>query len=97
MYCSTIKLCCRSKIHVTTISKCYGHYETSCKPNYFLTRTSNPKWPKISLKLLSRETSIDRSDLVARVFQKKHMALLDLVLQNQILDKVVGHIYTVEF
>jgi hypothetical protein len=67
------------------------------KPNYFLIMTSNPKWPEISRELLLGQTSIDRPDLVARVFQKKQMALLDLVLKKQILSKVVEHIHTVEF
>lgn len=70
---------------------------TMGSPDMFVTFTCNPRWPEITCELLPGQSSIDRPDLTARVFNLKLRALLDDLLKKGILGKVVGHIYTVEF
>ena len=41
------------------------------KPDLFITMTCNPKWPEITKHLLGNQTSTNRPDVVARVFQLK--------------------------
>src|SRR5450759_2038316 len=63
------------------------------KPDYFLTMTCNPNWQEIQKELLPGQTWCNRPDLVARVFRQKQKALLDLIMKQRILGRVVAHIY----
>ena len=67
------------------------------KPDLFVTFTCNPKWQEITDALLPGQQAKDRPDLIARVFNLKLKALMDDLLKNQVLGKVVGRIYVVEF
>ena len=40
-------------------------------PDLFITVTCNPDWPEIKNELISGQNTIDRPDLVARVFNQK--------------------------
>jgi hypothetical protein len=42
------------------------------KPDIFATFTCNPNWPEIVRELLPGQTSSDRPDLVARLFELKN-------------------------
>ena len=59
--------------------------------------TTNPLWPEITCELLPHQTAYDRPDLVARVFQMKKRALIDLICKGGIFGSTVAYIYTIEF
>lgn len=67
------------------------------KIDLFVTVTCNPSWPEIMRELLIGQTSADRPDLVARVFQLKKKAIIKDIYQNGILGRVVAYVYTIEF
>jgi hypothetical protein len=76
------------------------------KPDIFLTMTANPNWPEIQNALLEEESmdgghrkkqsSYDRPDIVARVFEQKKNAVIKEI-KNGIFGKAVAHIHTIEF
>ncbi|CAG8623720.1 23732_t:CDS:2, partial [Racocetra persica] len=66
-------------------------------PDIFGMMTANPNWKKIKSKLLSRQTLVDRPNLVVRVFELKCRALLHDIKNNNILKKVLAYVYTIEF
>ncbi|KAJ2913452.1 hypothetical protein MD484_g6981, partial [Candolleomyces efflorescens] len=70
------------------------HYR---RVDLFLTMTTNPKWPEIMRELLPGQTSYDRPDLVARVFQLKKKALLEDIYKHGIFGTAVAYVYTIEF
>eukprot|EP00794_Sanderia_malayensis_P017148 gene17148-biopygen14755 len=72
-----------------TIVRKYG------RPDIFLTMTANPKWPEILANILPHQSPNDRPDIVTRVFQLK--LHLHEVLDNNLLGKVIAHVYVVEF
>lgn len=63
----------------------------------FVTMTANPRWAEILRELPQYQTSIERADLVARVFKLKLDALIKDITKNGIFGHVVAHIYTIEF
>lgn len=67
------------------------------KPDLFVTFTCNPKWKEIIDALLPGQSAVDRPDIVARVFKLKLQALMDDLLKKQVLGKVIGRIYVIEF
>ena len=67
------------------------------KPDIFITMTCNPQWPEITAELLPHQSSQDRPDIVSRVFRLKLDALIDDLIHNSILGKVIAHMYGVEF
>jgi hypothetical protein len=67
------------------------------KPDLFITFTCNPAWPEIAAELLVHQKPADRPDLCARVFHQKLQALLDDIVKNSVLGKVVAYCYTIEF
>eukprot|EP00794_Sanderia_malayensis_P002727 gene2727-biopygen2251 len=74
-----------------TIVRKYG------RPDIFLTMTANPKWPEILENILPHQSPNDRPDIVTRVFQLKLQELLHELLKNDLLGKVIAHVYVVEF
>ncbi|CAG8656177.1 8937_t:CDS:10, partial [Ambispora leptoticha] len=58
---------------------------------------ANLNWPKITNELLPRQSSVDRPDLIARVFELKCHALLNDIKTNNIFEKVAAYIYTIKF
>lgn len=67
------------------------------KVDIFMTVTANPKWEEITRELLPGQSSFDRPDLVARVFQMKKEAILEEIYKNGIFGAAVAYIYTIEF
>lgn len=67
------------------------------KVDIFMTVTANPQWEEITRELLPGQTSYDRPDLVARVFQMKKQAILEDIQANGIFGRVVAFVYTIEF
>ena len=67
------------------------------KPDYFITITTNPRWPEIVETLNDSEQPQDRPDLCARVFNLKLLALMDDLLKVTILGKVKAYVYTTEW
>ena len=67
------------------------------KPDLFITMTCNPQWPEIKQELMDGQTAQDRPDIVARVFKLKKDQLMRDLINGQILGKVVGFLWTVEF
>ena len=57
------------------------------RPDLFTTFTCNPSWKEITENLLPGKQSIDRSDLIAQVFQLKLKALMKDVLKGKVLGK----------
>ena len=51
-------------------------------PDLFITFTCNPKWIEIQTELFPGQNAVDRTDLEARVFHQKLLALMNL-LKNQ--------------
>jgi hypothetical protein len=66
-------------------------------PNVVFTFTYNPNWQEIVAKLKPNQTTFDRPDLVARVFQMKVKTLLKGVAKIGWFTKVIGNIWTREY
>ncbi len=66
-------------------------------PNIFLTMTCNPNWPEIRRALLPGQSSQDRPDLCARVFNLKLKELMEAVIKDKIFGEVVAHVRVTEF
>ena len=67
------------------------------KPSLFITMTCNPNWPEIQNEIQRDNTELDKTFLITKVFNQKLQKLLDLLVEKNILGKVVAHCYTVEF
>ncbi|CAG7821279.1 unnamed protein product, partial [Allacma fusca] len=67
------------------------------KPDLFLTMTTNPNWDEIKENLLPGQSTSDRPDLVARVFNMKVNELLKQIKNDNILGAVVAYVYTIEY
>lgn len=67
------------------------------KPDLFITFTCNSHWPEIVDELLPHQVPSDRPDLITRVFRLKLRELLDDILKKQVLGKVIGYAYVIEF
>ncbi|XP_057465712.1 uncharacterized protein LOC130755327 [Actinidia eriantha] len=70
----------------------YNHH-----PDIFFTMTANPNWPEITLALLPYQNSVDRPDLVARVFELKRKYLMKEIEKKNVFGRKVAHVYTIEF
>ncbi|KAL5730296.1 hypothetical protein ACHQM5_003135 [Ranunculus cassubicifolius] len=66
-------------------------------PDIFLTMTANPNWPEIKDELKRHQTSYDRPDLVARVFELKQRELMKQIVEKQIFGEVAAYVFTIEF
>ncbi|CAI9718383.1 Hypothetical predicted protein [Octopus vulgaris] len=67
------------------------------KPSYFITITTNPNWDEIKNSLHPTEEPKDRSDICGGVFKIKYSSLIDDILKQNILGKVVAHYSTTEW
>ena len=67
------------------------------RPEYFITMTTNPKWPEIMSQLREGQVPEDRPEVVARVFKQKLEVLLDLLNKGDIFGETVAHLATIEF
>ena len=67
------------------------------KPSLFITFTANPKWEAIEPELLPQQTTGDRPDLVARVFNLKVQDLLDKIRHKEVFGPWLGWVWTIEY
>ncbi|XP_021729993.1 uncharacterized protein LOC110696962 [Chenopodium quinoa] len=67
------------------------------KPNLFITMTCNANWPKIQCELQPGEKAQDRSDIVARIFRAKLLALKKKIKKEKLFGEVAAMIDVVEF
>ena len=67
------------------------------EPDIFITMTCNPQWPEISAGLLPHQSSQDHLDIASRVFRLKLDALVNDLIENAVLGKIIAHMYVVEF
>ncbi|CAG8579322.1 24309_t:CDS:2, partial [Cetraspora pellucida] len=67
------------------------------KPSLFITVICNPHWPEILAELYNNQTPNDRPDIIARVFHLKLKAILNDLINNKILGKVVAFVLVIEF
>ena len=67
------------------------------KPDVFITIICNANWPEIQSSLQSGQTAADRPDIIARVFIQKIKRVLQLLVDQGILGKVIAHNGTIEF
>lgn len=67
------------------------------KPDLFITFTCNPQWPEFIQALTAPQTPADRCDLICHVFYEKLHRLMDDIRKKQILGRVVGSVYVIEF
>jgi hypothetical protein len=66
-------------------------------PDLFITFTCNPNWPEIIAELLPGQVSIDRVDLVARVFKQKVVKMMEVIVKVQVFGQVACFIYSIEW
>ena len=67
------------------------------KPDFFITVTCNPQWPEIVEELKDIKNHGDKLPIIARVFKLKLQAIMDDILNKQILGKHVAMMYVIEF
>ena len=67
------------------------------RPDLFITFTCNPKWPEISTQLMHGQKSQDRHDLLARVFRRKVVIIMELIVKGSIFGKTRCYMYTLEW
>ena len=66
-------------------------------PDYFITFTANPAWEEIKECLGKNDSTVDRPDLVARVFMLKLKELMHDLTEKGVLGTVRAWTYVVEF
>ena len=71
------------------------YVRTFGRPDLFITLTCNPQWPEIVKELLPGQVAHDRHDLIARVFQRKVILLIDLMMKFNVCGSVAAYMYTV--
>jgi hypothetical protein len=67
------------------------------RPDFFVTMTCNPYWPKIIDQLLPGQTPQDRPDVVARVYHAKLRDLHVFMIVKGHFAKVVAWAHVIEF
>ena len=68
-------------------------------PDLFITFTCNPKWTEIQAELFPGQNAVDRTDLEARVFHQKLIALMNLLKNQkaQIFGELRCYMYSIEW
>ena len=67
------------------------------KPSFIITFTANPKWVEIENELLPNQTTADRPDLVARVFNLKVRDLLNLIRHQKVFGPGLDSVWTFKY
>ncbi|CAG8780456.1 3651_t:CDS:1, partial [Acaulospora morrowiae] len=67
------------------------------KPSLFITITCNPHWPEILAELYDKQVPNDRPDIIVRIFNLKLKAILNDIIDKNILGKVVVFVLVIEF
>jgi hypothetical protein len=66
-------------------------------PDFFITMTTNTKWPEITESLHPGEKAVDRPEVVARVFYCKLLQMWRILTEKNLFGEVVWGSYRVEF
>lgn len=67
------------------------------RPDLFITLTCNPRWPEILDNLFPGQSSADRHDLNARVFEQKVNRLMSAIRKSHIFGVPKCFMYTIEW
>ncbi|XP_018804180.1 PREDICTED: uncharacterized protein LOC108978385 [Bactrocera latifrons] len=67
------------------------------RKDLFITFTYNPKWIEITNQLLHSQSSSDRHDITARVFNQKLKALMDFIVRCHVFGDVRCWMYYAEW
>ncbi len=67
------------------------------KLDLFVTVTCNLNWPEIINELLPNQQTSDHLDLISRVFKLKLKSITNDLFVKGVLEKVIIHIYVIEF
>ena len=67
------------------------------KPDYFITMTASADWPELTESLFPGESSHDRPDLIARIFNMKANELIKDLEHGGILGKVIAILVVTEW
>ncbi|GBP04279.1 hypothetical protein EVAR_6503_1 [Eumeta japonica] len=67
------------------------------RPDLFLTFTCNSSWPEIKEQLKYGQTSMDRHDIIARVFRQKQIRFIKVITKYHIFGTVRCWMYTIEW
>lgn len=67
------------------------------RPDLFITFTCNPKWIEIEELLFPGQTSIDRHDIISRVFKQKLKCLIDFIVKQRVFGETCAWMYSVEW
>ena len=71
----------------------YRHYSRS---DFFITFTCNSKWDEIISNIPARSITVDRLDIVSRVFNLKLKILMNDLLKKYILGKIIINIHIIK-
>ncbi|XP_044735689.1 uncharacterized protein LOC123297922 [Chrysoperla carnea] len=67
------------------------------RPDLFITFTCNSSWPEIKEQLKYGQTSIDRHDIIARVFRQKQIRFIEVITKYHIFGTVISWMNTIEW
>jgi len=67
------------------------------KPDLFITLTCSPKWKEITENLRKGETTIDRPDLIAKIFHEKIKILKNEIMEKNIFVVIIAFVFVIEF
>lgn len=67
------------------------------RPDLFITFTCNPQWDEIKQYLFLGQSSTDRHDITARVFQQKLKSLMDFIVKHKVFGEVQCWMYSIEW
>ncbi|GBM24846.1 hypothetical protein AVEN_245083-1 [Araneus ventricosus] len=66
-------------------------------PDLFITFTCNTTGSEINEELVDGQSSVDRHDLIARVFRQKLIKLIDIITKISIYGEVNSSMYSIEW
>jgi Helitron helicase-like domain at N-terminus len=67
------------------------------KPDLFLTRSCNPKWPDITQLLYCHHKAQDKFDVATRVFHVKLHKMMQDIVSKKVFGATKANCYTIEF
>ena len=76
---------------------CLTYCRVYGKPHLFITMTCDANWPEIKNALFPGQTSTDREDLIARVFNEKRKKLNKAIVKDGLFGECIAYMATVEW
>lgn len=67
------------------------------RPDLFITFTCNPTWKEITAHLLPGQKSMDRHDIIARVYRQKLRKLMEVIKDSGIFGDIQCWLYSIEW